>query len=88
MTFGVAGNSTVSGTDAGVYNYYLKNLNFTGQANCCKNGVIMSRVVHGGVDYVTITAVPWNMRLSRRAANTSIPSGASGLAAGTITAPR
>ena len=56
MTFGVAGYSTVSGTDAGVYNYYLKDLNFTGQANCCKNGVIMSRVVHGGVDYVTITA--------------------------------
>ena len=56
MTFGVAGYGTVAGTDQGVENYYLKNLYFSGSANCCKNGVVMSRVIHGGVDHVTITA--------------------------------
>ena len=55
MTFGVAGYGTVAGTDAAVGNYWVKNLSVTGQANCCRNGLVFSRVINGGTDQVTVT---------------------------------
>jgi hypothetical protein len=56
LTFGVAGYGTVSGTNAAVSNYWVKNLYFTGQASCCRNGLVFSRVINGGSDQVTVTA--------------------------------
>ena len=44
---GVSGTVDAPGTDAAVYNYSFKNFMLIGPANCCKNGLQLSRVIGG-----------------------------------------
>ena len=52
LTIGVSGTSDAPGTSAEVFNYFLKNFMLVGPANCCKNGIQLSRVIGGSAENI------------------------------------